>query len=370
MEIIENEELLLEQHFEEEIIKMGALSIPENEIKKEESIGEGAFGKVYKGKYKDNIVAIKKIKLEEKSQEIFDSLLNEIKVIHKAQNADIPKFYGIMKRKGHYNLIFEFIPGNTLKDIYPQLTYLQKLNILISLCTILENFHKKHLIHRDIKPGNIMITENMIVKLIDFGISKIAQHTCTFTNAQIGTIPYMSPEQFQIDLDRFSNPNVEDIKPVPISIYSDIWSVGVMTSEIFSNIKPYYNISKKYHPNPQMITRRLIGNKPFPIPKELDENIKIIVEKATNVQVEKRVNASELKELFIKLKEKNENESNKNIINNNNNNNKYNNDDNNDKNNFDKNNENINTTKENTNLFANNDNNIKNNNNGIFISNE
>ena len=357
MEIIENEELLLEQNFEEEIKKMGALSIPENEIEKMESIGEGAFGKVYKGKYKENIVAIKKIKLEEKSQEIFDSLLNEIKVIHKAQNSDIPKFYGIMKRKGHYNLIFEYISGHSLKDIYPNLTYLQKLNILISLCNILENFHKKHLIHRDIKPGNIMITENMVVKLIDFGISKIAQHTCTYTNAQIGTIPYMSPEQFQIDLDRFSNPNVEDIKPVPISTYSDIWSVGVMTSEIFSNVKPYYNISKKYHPNPQMITRRLIGNKPFPIPKELDEDIQNIVEKATNVQVEKRVNASELKELFIKLKEKKcENEGNEKLTINNNNNNNF-------KNISNKNKE-INSlnenfpTKENTNLLENNINSI------------
>ena len=329
MEIIENEELLLEQNFEEEIKKMGALSIPENEIEKMESIGEGAFGKVYKGKYKENIVAIKKIKLEEKSQEICDSLLNEIKVIHKAQNSDIPKFYGIMKRKGHYNLIFEYISGHSLKDIYPNLTYLQKLNILIALCKILENFHKKHLIHRDIKPGNIMITENMVVKLIDFGISKIAQHTCTYTNAQIGTIPYMSPEQFQIDLDRFSDPNIDDVKPVPISIKSDIWSFGVMTSEIFSGVKPYHNISKKHAPTEQMITRRLIGNKPFPIPDSLDRDIREIVERATVVDPEERANMSEIRERFRKLIEmrqnnniNNENNNNINNINNNDENNK------------------------------------------------
>ena len=106
-----------------------------------------------------------------------------------------------------------------------------------------------------------------------------------------------------------------------------------------------------------MITRRLIGNKPFPIPKELDEDIQNIVEKATNVQVEKRVNASELKELFIKLKEKKcENEGNEKLTINNNNNNNF--------KNISNKNEEINSlnenfpTKENTNLLENNINSI------------
>jgi serine/threonine protein kinase len=146
-----------------------------------------------------------------------------------------------------------------------------------------------------------MINDDKKVKLIDFGISKIASHTSTFTRAQIGTILYMSPEQFQIDLDRFSDPNIDDVKPVPISIKSDIWSFGVMTSEIFSGVKPYHNISKKHAPTEQMITRRLIGNKPFPIPDSLDRDIREIVERATVVDPEERANTSEIRERFRKF---------------------------------------------------------------------
>ncbi len=319
MEILDTESDILEKNFEEEILKIGSKIIPESEITREYVIGEGAFGKVYKGKYLENSVAIKKIKLKEKTQEIFDSLLNEIKVIKKADNNNIPKFFGIMKRKNHYNLIFEFISGKTLKDLYSNMNDKEKISVLYDLSEILEQFHSKQLIHRDIKPGNIMINDDKKVKLIDFGISKIASHTSTFTRAQIGTILYMSPEQFQIDLDKFSDPDIEDVKPVPISIKSDIWSFGVMTSEIFSGIKPYHNISKKYTPSEQMITRRLIGNKPFPIPDALSSDIREIVERATVVNPEQRANMNEIRERFRKLMEirNNNNIYNNNIHNNN-----------------------------------------------------
>ena len=79
METLRKEEATLEQNFENEIIKIGSSIIPENEVVKECVVGEGGFGKVYKGKYQNQTVAIKKIKLEEKEPEIFESLLNEIR---------------------------------------------------------------------------------------------------------------------------------------------------------------------------------------------------------------------------------------------------------------------------------------------------
>ena len=306
MEKLSKEEEMMEQNFENEIIKIGSTIIPEAEVQKECVVGEGGFGKVYKGKYQKQTVAIKKIKLEEKEPEIFESLLNEIKVIMKANNPEIPKFLGLMKKKGKYHLIFEFVSGKSLKELYPNLSDKEKMIILYDLCGILESFHAKNLIHRDIKPGNLMIEDGLKVRLIDFGVSKIASHTSTFTKAQIGTIPYMSPEQFQIDLDRFSDPNIDDVKPVPISTKSDIWSLGVMISEIFSGVKPYFNVSKKHCPTEQMITRRLTGNRPFPIPNNLADDVKEIVKRATEVNPETRASASEMKEMFKKLMEKRE----------------------------------------------------------------
>jgi len=296
---IEDEEVEeLEKKFEEELMKINCPIILESEITKEKVIGEGAFGKVYKGHYKNQEIAIKKIKLIEKAPEIYANLVNEIKVIKKADTPEVPKFYGLMKKGGYYRLIIEFIRGQTLKDAYPNMNYNEKLIALYKLSKILESFHSKLLIHRDIKPSNVMLREDGSLKLIDFGVTKIASHTSTYTTLQKGTVPYMPPEQFQIDFNKYEDPNIDDIKPVMISTKSDVWSLGVMTSEIFSGILPYHNINNNKRPSEYIIMKRLMDKIPFPIPSNLDENIKNIVQKATMIDIGDRASSKEIKELF------------------------------------------------------------------------
>lgn len=307
MDIVDEEEEQLERNFENELIKMGCPLIPENEIIKEKQIGEGSFGKVYKGIYKDKEIAIKKIKLSEKVPETYSTLINEIKVIQKADTPEIPKFYGLMKKNGCYRLIFEYISGKTFKEAYPSMNYEEKLISLYKLSKILESIHSKLIIHRDIKPSNVMIKEDGTLKLIDFGVSKIASHTSTYTKIQKGTVPYISSEQFQIDLEKYQNPNIGDVKPVKISTKSDIWSLGVMISEMFSGVLPYSNINNKnIITNDFLIMKRLMNKMPFPIPNNLDDEIKEIVQKATMVDVDARASAKDIREMLEKLiKEKN-----------------------------------------------------------------
>ena len=304
MDIIDEEEEELEKNFENELLKLGYPIIPPNEIKKDIQIGEGSFGKVYKGLYKDQEVAIKKLKLAEKVPETYSILVNEIKVIKKADTMEIPKFYGLMKKNGCYRLIFEYISGKTLKDAYPSMNYEEKLISLYKLTKILEAFHSKLLIHRDIKPSNVMIKYDGTLKLIDFGVSKMATHTLTYTKIQKGTVPYISSEQFQIDLEKYQNPGINDIKPVKISTKSDVWSLGVMISEMFSGILPYYNINNNKKPNEYLIMKRLMNRTPFPIPNNLDEDIKNIVLKATMIDVEERASAKDIREMLENLIQK------------------------------------------------------------------
>ena len=301
MDVVDEEEEELEKNFENDLLKMGCPLIPENEVTKDKQIGEGSFGKVYKGHYKDHEIAIKKIKLIEKDPETYSNLLNEIKVIQKADTPEIPKFYGLTKKNGCYRLIFEFISGKTFKEAYPLMNYEEKLISLYKLSKILESFHSKSIIHRDIKPSNIMIKDDGTLKLIDFGVSKIASHTSTYTKIQKGTVPYISSEQFQIDLEKYKNPNIEDVKPVKISTKSDIWSLGVMISEMFSGVLPYYNINNNKRPNDFLIMKRLMNKMPFPIPNNLDDEIKEIVQKATLVDVDQRASAKDVREMIEKL---------------------------------------------------------------------
>lgn len=301
MDIVDEEEEELERNFENELLKMGCPLIPENEIIKDKQIGEGSFGKVYKGHYKGKEIAIKKIKLIEKVPETYSNLVNEIKVIQKADTPEIPKFYGLMKKNGCYRIIFEYISGKTFKEAYPSMNYEEKVISLYKLSKILESFHSKLIIHRDIKPSNVMIKEDGTLKLIDFGVSKIASHTSTYTKIQKGTVPYISSEQFQIDLEKYQNPSIGDVKPVKISTKSDVWSLGVMTSEMFSGVLPYYNINNNKRPSDFLIMKRLMNKMPFPIPNNLEEEIKEIVQKATMVDVEERASAKDIREMFEKI---------------------------------------------------------------------
>jgi len=257
---------------------------------------------VYKGKYKDKLVAIKKIKLaEDADKDVFADIMQEIKVVLVADNKDIPMFYGIWKKKKYYHLVFEFIAGENLKDVYHEKIKKEKLLIVLELCHILEQFHQKKLIHRDIKPANVMVegSNNNKVKLIDFGISKIASHTATFTKNQIGTISYMPPEMFDIDPDHYEMDN-PDIKPVPVSIKSDIWSLGCLISEIFSGIKPWCS-KKDQKMTDTKITSYLAMKKKFIIPNNIDDDVKALIESATDCDPTQRPSAGELKEKVQKL---------------------------------------------------------------------
>ena len=83
-----------------------------------------------------------------------------------------------------------------------------------------------------------------------------------------------------------------------ISTKSDVWSLGVMTSEIFSGILPYHNINNNKRPSEYVIMKRLMDKVPFPIPNNLDENIKNIVQKATMIDISDRASSTDIKELF------------------------------------------------------------------------
>lgn len=281
---------------ESKLYDMGVKLISETEIEKFfPSIGAGSFGKVYKGKYCNELIAIKKILLkednfddEELTTKALYDITNEIKSVAYVKHDRIPVFHGLWKYKGKYNLIFEFCAGKNLKDAYPKLTEKQKLEVILQLSEILHILHTKHLIHRDIKPANIMIDENFKLKLIDFGVSKISERSRTFTGDPAGTTRFMAPDYFQID------EYTESDKPINISSKTDIWSTGCLMSEIFSGVVPWMNKVK----NEMALRRKLMDKVEFPIPEEIvDCDIVAIIRKCLNVNPGERINAEELMRL-------------------------------------------------------------------------
>lgn len=274
--------------------------IKEEEIVKEKNrIGQGANSKVYKGIYKDVEVAMKKLKnlkdeTEEDNQK-FGEIVNEIRCSQHAKCDYVPKFFGVYKRKNKFFLIFEFIQGKTLKEIYSSLNYKQKLDIIYNLSKILISIHSFRIIHRDIKPSNVMVSNDNKVRLIDFGVSKITELSKTFTGTSAGTTRYTAPECFNLNNDQSFS----------ITNKIDIWSTGCLISEIFSGVIPWMNKVK----NEIQVMSKLVKNEEFPIPVDKIESASIVslIRKCTVNNPVNRICAEQLMKEVLSLMESVEN---------------------------------------------------------------
>lgn len=298
------------------LIEKGINVIEDENLERGVEIGRGAFGKVYKGVYKgEHEVAIKKLLFDINDKEFKENelnakvveIMNEIEVVECLRHENIPVFYGIWRRKSKknpgkttLNLVFEFVDGPMLVDYYKNASFNDKVEILIQLVTILEFMHSKKLIHRDIKPGNVIIRKkDNTAKLIDFGTSKMAKNTATNTATAAGTVSYMPPEAFSVELSKQGEER-EDGKILEITPKYDIWSMGCMISEIFSGVLPWTNKFKGQFG----IQNQLIKKAEFPLPKNIQPEVVPTIKGCLEVDVNKRFNATQLLESLRSIKKK------------------------------------------------------------------
>ena len=124
-------------------------------------------------------------------------------------------------------IAMELIEGESLESLIlrrPEMSLSLKLVYATQACRAFDYAHKKGIVHRDIKPANVMITKEGVVKVVDFGIARVAENSKTKTGMLIGTFAYMSPEQFDGD-------HADE--------RSDIWSFGVLLYELLCYQKPF-----------------------------------------------------------------------------------------------------------------------------------
>jgi eukaryotic-like serine/threonine-protein kinase len=128
---------------------------------------------------------------------------------------------------GNPYMAMEFLSGESLEGIVSnrkRMSLVDKMEIMIQVLQGLQYAHEHGIVHRDIKPGNIMVLKDGTVKIVDFGIARISDNSMTKTGQIVGTINYMSPEQF--------NGHVVDGR-------SDIFSAGVMLYEFLTGVLPF-----------------------------------------------------------------------------------------------------------------------------------
>jgi len=223
------------------------------------SLGSGGFGSVLLAKdtWLDIKVAIKVP--HKQSQELF-KLLKEPRLQAALNHPNIVRMIAAEKEDKTFFMVMEYVRGKTLEKILLKEKILpvdQALDYTKQLCAGVDHAHKNRIIHRDLRPSNIMVSEEGTVKITDFGTSAWLQNV-PYASTRIGSPPYMAPEQFQ----------------GKATFASDIYSIGCILYEMVVGRPPIYD------PDPFKILEKAQQGKITPprmknvkIPRELDEVI-------------------------------------------------------------------------------------------------
>jgi serine/threonine protein kinase len=185
-------------------------------------LGSGGMGEVYLAEDRDGdrLVAVKVLRDVVFDQELLERFLREGRATAKLRHTNIVTVYEVGEHEGRPFMAMEFVDGTALSDLLAHrqpLTLAEKLSYLEQICAGLHFAHRSGIVHRDVKPANLMIDSEGVVRILDFGIARVGDTGMTRSGSMIGTLCYMSPEQM---LGR------------PIDHRSDIFAVGAVAYEL------------------------------------------------------------------------------------------------------------------------------------------
>lgn len=228
----------------------------------EKKLGQGGMGIVYQALQRslDRKVAIKFLPMAYET-EFRDRFLVEARMSAKVNHPNIVSIYsfGIVNDMPYF--VMELLEGIILKEVvqrYQQLSFGRLLKLVTQLVEALDCAHEQGIIHRDIKPGNIIVTSRDCVKVIDFGLAKTKSHFASLTQSGgiLGTPYYMAPEQAKGESD--------------IDERADLYSAGIVMFELATGMKPFRGDSSqvilyKHIYEPPCRPRDITPNVPAPL---------------------------------------------------------------------------------------------------------
>ncbi|XP_074739706.1 serine/threonine-protein kinase 10 isoform X1 [Strix uralensis] len=200
-------------------------------------LGDGAFGKVYKAKNKETgALAAAKV-IETKSEDELEDYMVEIEILATCNHRHIVKLLGAFYWDGKLWIMIEFCPGGavdaTMLELDRGLTEPQIQVICRQMLEALHYLHSKKIIHRDLKAGNVLLTQDGDIKLADFGVSAKNMKTLQKRDSFIGTPYWMAPEVVMC----------ETMKDTPYDYKADIWSLGITLIEMAQIEPPHHELN-------------------------------------------------------------------------------------------------------------------------------
>ena len=240
------------------------------------NLGSGGFGTVFlaRDSWIDKKVAIK---VPHRQSGDFDELLQEPRLLAALDHANIVGILTAERVDGTFFIVMEYVKGESLEAVLDREKSLdtpRALNYVVQILKGVEHAHEAQILHRDLRPANVLISESGVCKVADFGTSRFLEKSHATT--VIGSPPYMAPEAFQ----------------GRAVLASDIYSVGVILYQMLTGTLPYFS------PNPAQIERLIAQGRCTPprskngqVPREISD----IVMKALAPELRERYqHASEL----------------------------------------------------------------------------